>query len=490
MSKPRKGFTLIELLVVIAIIAILIGLLLPAVQKVRAAAARIQCANNLKQWALAMHSYHDVYKYFPLGSTGYCAALGYDITDRNTWVPYIWPYIEQLPLYDNYSFSVDFFQSPNCVPNSLNSTVATPISIYYCPSDRGNAFWQDDQWWRARLNYVVSVGPYTSQPTSAGIGTGIFGFPIVGTGPYAFNVSAPFQTRISQITNGTSNTVLMSETIMAQNNNNASPDFRGDAMNDDMAGMAWAFSSLNPPNSPTADVLPGCSGSTPMSPCTTSTSNVFISARSWHVGGVNAAFADGHVDFITNGTSQALWQVMSLKDSNAGGGSPTGGFTNGNFATPPTGCSNCYSYSNGAANNGFTFTAAMQAESSWTWAGGSVLLNTSTAWNYAMPYPSGSQCVSLQGVASVSQTFIAGQGPYTLSFYLAQRPGYGTNPVTVTFNGTAVGLYTPPTSDAWTLYTVQVNAAATGSQTLMFSTNPGNSSDDDTGLNNVTLTPG
>src|SRR5438132_1578746 len=90
-SLRPKGFTLIELLVVIAIIAILIALLVPAVQKVRDAAARLQCTNNLHQWAIAMQSYHDTNKKLPFGSRS---------NPRQTWVMHLWPYIDQRPLAD------------------------------------------------------------------------------------------------------------------------------------------------------------------------------------------------------------------------------------------------------------------------------------------------------------------------------------------------------------------------------------------------------
>ena len=99
--RPRSGFTLIELLVVIAIIAVLIGLLLPAVQKVREAAARSKCQNNLKQMSLALHSFHDANGRFPTGVSA---------TQLSVHV-YILPYIEQDPLYSRFSFASNVSKS-------------------------------------------------------------------------------------------------------------------------------------------------------------------------------------------------------------------------------------------------------------------------------------------------------------------------------------------------------------------------------------------
>ena len=98
MGKPKRGFTLIELLVVIAIIAILIALLVPAVQKVRESASRTTCQNNLKQIGLAIHSFHDSRRHLPPGFTA-TAAPGGDVAPGWGWSFYILPFLEQDALY-------------------------------------------------------------------------------------------------------------------------------------------------------------------------------------------------------------------------------------------------------------------------------------------------------------------------------------------------------------------------------------------------------
>lgn len=117
--KVRTAFTLIELLVVIAIIAILIALLVPAVQKVRAAAARIQCANNLKQIGLALHNYHDNTKGFPQAYDGSLPWNAPDNANRKTWMALILPFLEQ----------------DNLQKGGIASYQSVSVTVYSCPAD-------------------------------------------------------------------------------------------------------------------------------------------------------------------------------------------------------------------------------------------------------------------------------------------------------------------------------------------------------------------
>jgi prepilin-type N-terminal cleavage/methylation domain-containing protein/prepilin-type processing-associated H-X9-DG protein len=294
MRSRRRGFTLIELLVVIAIIAILIGLLLPAVQKVREAAARAQCQNNFKQWGLAMHMHNDATGTLPPGATN---------SPRHTWAVHLWPYIEQQNLgnlYGNLNVQ-QFYLPPATVTNTFNGLCAQTVKMYYCPSDRPNAHWTGDPYWRCRGNYAVNWGPVT--------------MPYQGTvlmGPFGYqnnNLSAPLVSAIQNIPDGTSNTLLMSEIIMAVTDG----DFNthGDFMNDDYNGVGGRFMTINPPNSG-IDNMAYChvNDAPRLAPCNQNTPYQ-VAARSMHTNGVNALFCDGSVHYIPNGINAAIWQALS-----------------------------------------------------------------------------------------------------------------------------------------------------------------------------------
>jgi prepilin-type N-terminal cleavage/methylation domain-containing protein/prepilin-type processing-associated H-X9-DG protein len=146
----RRGFTLIELLVVIAIIAILIGMLLPAIQKVRESASNSSCQNNLKQIGVACATYNNVHGYLPPGGnqpSGSAPPL--TRVDHFSWAFWILPHIEEAPIYNLADFSTNSVSTANYAIME-----ATPINIYYCPSRRGS----DTGNGKALIDYAGNAG--------------------------------------------------------------------------------------------------------------------------------------------------------------------------------------------------------------------------------------------------------------------------------------------------------------------------------------------
>jgi prepilin-type N-terminal cleavage/methylation domain-containing protein/prepilin-type processing-associated H-X9-DG protein len=197
-QRPRKGFTLIELLVVIAIITVLLGLLLPAVQKVREAANRIKCENNLKQLGLALHNFYDSHRYFP--TTVRPPADNGPSLPRQGWLLFVLPHIEQGPLYNLYDFKYSWFAAAN------RQVSATPIPILLCPStpnpNRVDGIPESNPWDSfAAVTDYAAVNSVDPRLQSAGL------VDVAGPGL----LPKDSQPRIEDVLDGTSNTIALAE---------------------------------------------------------------------------------------------------------------------------------------------------------------------------------------------------------------------------------------------------------------------------------------
>ena len=299
-SQRIKGFTLIELLVVIAIIAILIGLLLPAVQKVREASARLSCTNNLKQIALAVHGFQDSQNRIPynLGSNTY----GYDDNGSSwSWLVRILPYIEQAGLFSK--LGQDSFGPTPAVAdvptfNSLAAIQAVVIKSYVCPSDPGSNKLSTN---RANGSTGSGTGP-TNYKGVAGSNWGWGSFQNTGytgnnngldAGNGIFHRSDNTRAlQLSKITDGTSNTLMIGEDLMDIN-----------------VHCGWVRSNYAtgtcsiPLNNGLVTGQPGFNnaGDWP---------NLY-SFRSRHTAGGNFAFADGSVKFIVEAIDLNLYRNLA-----------------------------------------------------------------------------------------------------------------------------------------------------------------------------------
>jgi prepilin-type N-terminal cleavage/methylation domain-containing protein/prepilin-type processing-associated H-X9-DG protein len=366
--RPRPAFTLIELLVVIAIIAILIGLLVPAVQKVREAASRLKCANNVKQIGLAAHNFESTFGYLPpqFGTVTINGVVG---TNDASPQALLLPYIEQSNKYNQFNFNYKTWNdgAPTDIngkplpgtSTSLRINLAArsqDVPIYLCPSDPSNtlrpADWVDNgdnvaTIPEGRLNYLACIGNTSSMaPTNANAATWN-----AGAGIFAMSWGGQQMKGIpiTGVLDGTSNTAMFAEVMRTTD---TWPHLSGIRTNTDII----LNSAVNATYDTDARAAPSCATGAPWTSTIsyagleyerplygvtfynhtlppnwnrrvssgnqqyncgdTSITYFHVSASSYHTNGVNVGFADGSVHFIADSISFATWQALG---SRAGG---------------------------------------------------------------------------------------------------------------------------------------------------------------------------
>lgn len=328
LRRRFRGFTLIELLVVIAIIAVLIGLLLPAVQQAREAARRIQCTNNLKQFGLAIHNYESNIGSFPPGRTGFPMVFSAHAQ--------LLPYVDGSTIYNTIDFNTaPTFVEPPVVPYAQNVTVALAhVPMFSCPSDfdsiPGNTY--------GTTNYVVCTGS-GSNATARYIrsGDGVM-----------FDPKLNGIVRFRDVADGLSNTVAMSETLLgngvALGGNGTtsipastppvSPTLQvlnlAATQNDSMTGTDpnpstcvigaagfWSgIRSAKWMNGHYGDTLynHGLQPNSKQFDCGNKSFNAGLTAaRSRHTGGVQVLMCDGSTRFVSETIDIGLWQALGTR---------------------------------------------------------------------------------------------------------------------------------------------------------------------------------
>ena len=306
-QSGRRGFTLLELLVVIAIIAVLIGLLVPAVQKVRAAAARTQCQNNLRQLGLALHNYHDNYGKFPPGAVGprpgVAGTSGYVAHGLGS---YLLPYLDQEPLARKYDQNVSWNHSSN------QPAVNTQLSVWQCPSAEPN---------RIQDGSLDTVKPPPGTPFIGKAACGDYAGmgrvdaelarrrlidppsgPRDEDGHYEGVFPINRTTRLIDIQDGTSRTILMAECAGRPHlwqGRKRVPDGW-------LTGGPWASRGLLWGRGASAD------GTAFFGECAINCTND-REVYSFHSGGANVVFADGSVRFLSVGLSIRILAALATR---------------------------------------------------------------------------------------------------------------------------------------------------------------------------------
>jgi prepilin-type N-terminal cleavage/methylation domain-containing protein/prepilin-type processing-associated H-X9-DG protein len=329
MHETRRGFTLIELLVVIAIVAVLIGLLLPAVQAAREAARRIQCTTNLKQIGLAVHSYHSAFDVLPpVGSVDINGnSSGSGLVPQTASIHLrLLNYLEHEAVYDAYNFKLGDVLYGNAV--AANTTViATAIAGYLCPSDSNPGSTGNLAGGYAVpitcVNYAINAG--TNRVYSGGATNGVAWW-LGGHIGYGCRIN------LASVADGTSNTALFSEWVKGTSGQNARGknmvyaiasynnggyqadhalcissttvlwDHKGEYWTLQDTGRGGPYYHVMPPNKPACAKSAGFGNV-----------DSFIGPGSFHPGGVNVLLLDGSIRMIKEGVALNLWNALGTR---------------------------------------------------------------------------------------------------------------------------------------------------------------------------------